>query len=211
MHCHKPINPPKYLHLVLQVMGNEIDAAQWLHEAVLTLPGLCYLPIVSQAVSLLVDVVCSATALCSTLHGCHNSAASFINSLINSQVPQVRAGACKALAGAVYIGPSAKALSSRPPLDCASAKAAPDSPLACGSAISIASHDTVLQAVVRIGLASDDSKQFAAQVLQAIVHLGSDEQRTAVSAWMVWLTCFDQDHDVGGVISSLTNYLQSWR
>ena len=75
----------------------------------------------------------------------------------------------------------------------------------------MACHNTVLQAVVCTGLVADDSKQFAVQMLQAVVQLGGNEQKQAVSAWSVWLACFLQDHAIGGIVLGLSNYLHSWR
>ena len=47
-------------------------------------------------------------------------------------------------------------------------------------------------------------------LLQAVAQLGHSEHRKALSAWLVWLTCHEQDHVIGGIITGLTHYLHSW-
>lgn len=48
-------------------------------------------------------------------------------------------------------------------------------------------------------------------LLQAVAQLGHSEHRKALLAWLVCLTCHEQDHVTGGIITGLTHYLHSWR
>lgn len=129
-----------------QVSSGNINATQWLHEAEEALPGLHYLPVTSlhQAVTSLVEVVCCTSAFYSPLSGSWDTAVQLVQSLLSSNVSHVRAAACKALAGAVCIGPVAS--------QC--------------SAAGVVCHKLVLQELIGTALAADDSKQTAAQALQ---------------------------------------------
>ena len=129
-----------------QVSSGDINATQWLHEAGEALPGLHYLPLTSlhQTVTSLVDVVCCTSAFYSPLSGSSGKAAQLVQSMLSSNVSHVRAAACKALAGAVCIGPVASQ----------------------SSAAGVVCHKLVLQELIGTALAADDSKQSAAQALQ---------------------------------------------
>ena len=128
-----------------QVSSGNINATQWLHEAEEALPGLHYLPLTSlhQAVTSLVEVVCCTSAFC-PLSSSWDRAAQLVQSLLSSNASHVRVAACKALAGAVCIGPVASQ----------------------SNAAGVVCHKLVLQELIGTALAADDSKQTAAQALQ---------------------------------------------
>ena len=180
------------MSIVAQVARGNVDPAGWLSQALTSLPALEHMPpqTAAQAVAVMLDTVLDSPALCSPLAGPFTKTANFISTLLTSQLPHVGLTAYKTLTGAATVGPPAL-------------RTRTDS-LLC--------QKDLLSAVVMEGLAGKASQPFAAQLLQAIVVEGDhDEGRASLAPWSVWLTCYQQDHAIGGTITGIIDCLQAWR
>lgn len=143
-----------------------------------------------QAVGALLDTILSMTSLCNPMSGPFTKAAHFISTLLTSPLPYVQLATYKALAGAASVGPAA--LRSR-----------------CQGLLR---ERSLLSVVITQGLATEDNKALAAQLLQAVVVEGDpDEGRAPLAPWLVWLACYEQDPSVGATVSGIISLLQDYR
>ena len=142
------------------------------------------------AVATLLHTVLDLPSLCSPLSGPFTRTAHFISTLLTSPLPHVQLTAYKALAGAASMGPAA--LRSR------------SQGLLC--------KRSLLSTVITQGLAIEESKTLAAQLLQAVVVEGDPQAgRARLAPWLVWLACYEQDLLVGSTVSGILSLLQDHR
>lgn len=170
----------------------DADPAAWLTAAQASLPALDHMPThrAQHAVATLLETILDMPSLCSPLSGPFTKAAHFVSRLLTNPLAQVQLAAYKTLVGAACVGPPA--LRSR-----------------CQGLLC---ERSLLSAVVTQGLASQDTKALAAQLLQAVVVEGSvEEGRACLLPSLVWLACYEQDHLVGGTLAGIIRLLQDWR
>lgn len=142
------------------------------------------------AVATLLETILDLPSLCSPLSGPFIKTAHFVSTLLTSPLPHVQLTAYKALAGAASVGPAA--LRSR------------SHGLLC--------ERSLLSTVITQGLATEESKGLAAQLLQAVVVEGDPHAgRACLAPWLVWLACYEQDPSVGPTVSGIISLLQDHR
>lgn len=177
----------------MQANADDADPAAWLNQALLSLPALDHMPShkAQHAVASLLHTTLNTPGLCSPLSGPFTKTAHFVSTLLTSPLPHVQLTAYKALAGAASVGPAA--LRSR-----------------CQGLLC---ERSLLSTVITQGLAAQDSKALAAQLMQAVAVEGDDcvEGRACLAPWLVWLACYEHDHLVGATISGIISLLQEWR
>ena len=183
---------PKLVCNAWQAHADGTDPAAWLSEALLSLAALAHMPSheAQHAVATLLDSLLDMPSLCSPLSGTFSKTAHFISTLLISHLPHVQLTAYKALAGAAFVGPAA--LRSR--------------------SLSLLCERSLLSTVITQGLATEDSKALAAQLLQAVVvESDPDEGRASLAPWLVWLACYEQDPLVGATVSGIISLLHDYR
>ena len=175
-----------------QAHADDADPAAWLSEALQSLPALDHMPSVQaqHAVGTLLDIILNMPSLCSPLSGPFTKTAHFVSTLLTSPLPYVQLAAYKALAGAVSVGPAAL----------------------CSRSQGLLRERSLLSIVITQGLATEDSKALAAQLLQAVVGEGGpDEGRAPLAPWLLWLACYEQDPLVGATVSGIISLLHDYR